>query len=556
MDDQQRDPNAAPPATAESGGYLNPWQIPGTPPTDPGVAAGSEPSAPALPGTPGEAPVPLYPVYPGANPAYPAYPTYPTYPSNAPYQGAPSTPLPGSYPSTGPGSMPSMPLYPGGPPAQYYPVGAPATIPFGNLGESRPVPAFARPLPLWLVIVLPVAALVVVLGTFIADTLAAHADWADSASLAGIIALALCLGALIVLGVRIALGRREGASIVLGLALVAALAVTGIGGVTFSSPIHRFQGRSLEGQGLWAAAADEFGRSGERAPNAPDIARTYDEWGESLLAHNSYAAALDRFNTVITVYDESGAAVDRGYDGIFHTYAGWVRNSPSDAPYANAIEFFGAYAGRSSCDSTCQSNAHGVEAQARYQYGQQLFAGGSFEDAITQFEAVQSQFSTSPYASQAHTAAAKAYLALGQQQLTSGDCVNTAVSTYKTLATKYIDTPEGKQAKAALAAPVSVTGHISGPYPRNPAPLGMLSKHVDPPNFVFSAEYTTGINAKSGAFTFRNIKQGKYNFSTVVQDGSFIDYVTWFGVGHNYYFVQVGPLCTVHLDNLADYPTF
>src|SRR5262249_3482193 len=153
-------------------------------------------------------------------------------------------------------------------PAQYAPFGAPATVPLGGFGQGRPLPGIVRPFSLWLVILIPLGALLAVVGAYFADALGAHADWADSASLASFVALTIGVGALPVLGLRIALGQRAPASVAMGLALVAVLAVAGIGGVTFSSPIHRFQGRSLEGQGRWAAAIDEFGRSGERAPNA------------------------------------------------------------------------------------------------------------------------------------------------------------------------------------------------------------------------------------------------------------------------------------------------
>lgn len=607
MDDQgldPRNPRSAPPATSEPASAsqpLPPWQIPQpAPPTGPGQSAvpGAEPPAPSPYGGPPTTP-PDAPTSPGTYPSQPAgaapYPSYPAYPS-APYPyptspgattpGAPSLPLtpgaapgyPGYPPAPGqpayPG-LPSMPLAPGAPypetPATpYYPIAsapypyagppsqhsmvvlgaAPATIPLVPQGP------LGRPFPLWLTALIAVGSLALLVVAFLGGSLAAGQDWAGSALVAGIAAALLALGAIALLLVRVARGRRAGSAIALGVVGIVLLASIGLGGVAGAAPIHALQAGSLEGSGSWSAAIHEYALSGEHAPNAPNIARVYDEWGESLLKQGTYSAALGRFNTVVTTYAQSGtAALDRANRGLFDTYGRWITANTPDVPYINAIAFVEQYAQSGACDASCHATGATYAAQGRFQYGEQLLAQNNYLEATVQFDAVQSKYPTSSFAPQAHAEGAKAYLALGKQQIGGENCATDAVATYQTLAQHYGDTPQGKEAQGALKAPVTVSGHISGPYPHSPTPTGVLSKHIDPNNFYLSSEYTTGIDAGSGKFSFHNVQQGTYNFSTVAYLSSETDYVYWYGDNHNYYFVQVGPLCTVQLDNLDPYPS-
>ncbi|HLJ80720.1 MAG TPA: outer membrane protein assembly factor BamD, partial [Ktedonobacterales bacterium] len=224
----------------------------------------------------------------------------------------------------------------------------------------------------------------------------------------------------------------------------------------------------------------------------------------------------------------------------------WVQANDPSVPYSDAIADFVAYRSNPQCDATCQTSARAVEAQARYLYGTQLLAKQQYSAAIQQLEVVQSQFSDSPYATQAHLAAAQAYLALGQQQLQSA-CAD-AVPTYQTLASKYSDTPEGAQAKAALAAPQNVTGNISGFT--DPTRTVYLSHSVNLGNFFFSQDYHSSVDSQ-GNFTFKNVKQGKYNLSAASYvSGNFIIYPYW-SEGNNLYSVQVGPLCPTDLGQLS-----
>jgi outer membrane protein assembly factor BamD (BamD/ComL family) len=336
---------------------------------------------------------------------------------------------------------------------------------------------------------------------------------------------------------------------VLSAAMVLVLVVTGIGSLTFASPLHGIQASTLERNGQWADAIREYSYAGQGAPNAPDIARVYDEWGEQLLGQRSLGLAVSRFDTVVTQYSQSGSAYDRGRTDLYNAYKEWIGTQGTDVPYPDAITYFETYAGFSTCDSTCQVDAHTIEAQARFQYGTQLAASSNYADAITQFEAIQKQFPQSPYASQAHTAAATAYYAEGQADLSGSSCAN-ALTAYKTLVSNYGDTPEGQKAKTALAAGVDVTGTI----PSAPGAIPVfLSKHVDPTNFIFSSEYRSTLGT-NGSFTFHGVQSGDYNLATSHDTGTAINFVYWHDASGNLYFIHVGQLCPVQVNDLQSYP--
>jgi tetratricopeptide (TPR) repeat protein len=535
MDDQQLDPQSAPPATAEPTSASQPTPVGETSPLTPPAAGVTPAEVSGAPSTP-----PSQPSTPQPYPAYPLYPA-PGYPSAAPTPAAPSMPLtPGAYPGYAPtmpgySGAPSTPLPPGssfpGAPTPYYPVApypygaplaAPATIPLAPQGP------LARPFPLWLTGLIAAGSLVLLAVVFFSATLAARQDWAGGAFAVGIVAVLLAMAGAALLVIRIAQGRRATSAVALGIVGVVLLVSVGLGGLAGGSSLHAVQGRSLEGSGAWSAAIHEFALGGERAPNAPDIARVYDEWGESLLKQGHFSAALDRFNSVVTTFAQSGAAaLDRANRDLFNTYGDWITANTSDVPYLNAIAFIQQYAQTAACIGECRVEAATYAAQGYYQYGEQLLAQGNYLEAAAQFEAVQSQYPDNPFAILAHREAAKAYLALGQQQISGTDCSTSAVATYQTLAQHYADTPQGKQAQAALKAPVTVTGRLTGPYPRNPTPIAMLSLHINPNSYYYSAEYRTAV-AANGSFTFHNVKQGNYNVATVVYLPTVIDYVAWY----------------------------
>lgn len=409
---------------------------------------------------------------------------------------------------------------------------------WGQPEQRSPVRRLAGPFPLWLSTLLFVGAFVLLALLYSIVEVIAHGDWSDGARTAGIAGLALAAVALLVLVARLVSGRRAISTIALGLLMVAILIATGVGGITYAAPLHGIEARSLEQDNQWPGAIREYQLSGETAPSARDIARVYDEWGEQSLARGRYDQAAITFETVVSTYARSGAAYDRAQQDLFKTYSTWLRNSAQTVVYPDAIAAFVAYRTLPACVATCQTTAQDAEAQARFLYGSKLAGQTQYNNAITQFETVQVQFSKSQYAKPAHIAAAKAYDNLGQQQLKQA--CSDAVPTYQALARKYSDTPEGKKAQAALAAPQRVTGKIIN-YPNNPLPTILLSRSADPNNFSYSKDYST-TPGNGGDFVFNSVAQGNYNIATLRSTAS-QEQETWYQNGSNLYTVHVGPLC-------------
>ena len=512
-----RSPESIPPAPAEGG-------IPGqsAPGADPFTSPSSYPAYP-YPNYPDYSAYPGYPVQPGypANPAYPAYPAYPGYPPYPGYAGAPSMPLNAQAPNP----YATVPL-------------PPPSIPF-EVPPEEPN-SLGLPFPLWVTVLTFGGALILVALSFLAAGALARADWSDSAVTAGVVAFILAAGTVVGTLVRMGAGRRVRSMLLLALAMTLVLCTLGGASISVSGSLHGIQARALETDGNWGPSIREYTLAGEGAPNAPNVARVQDEWGEQLFARHSYFQAIVHFSTVITTYYRSGAPVDRAYRDEFATYRDWIEANTADVPYSDAISYFDTYRGAALCDAACNAGIDAIEPQALYQHGLLLVGQGNFTLATTEFEKVQTRFPKSPYAAQAHAAAAKALYALGQQQLASS--CETAVSTYQSLAKQYADTPEGKKAKSALAASQNVTGHLSG-WPAGIVPVIVLSRTADPKNFYYSSEYRASPRG-NGDFTLNNVAQGNYNIAAIFDQGgstySIYYYNTQTG---NVYTVHVGPLC-------------
>lgn len=385
--------------------------------------------------------------------------------------------------------------------------------------------------------------------TYLLETLGFHGDWAAGALAAGLAAFALAALTLVIWQTRLALGRRARVTTLLALALIAALIGVGVGGVVAIQPLHTAQAHQLEGAGQWDAAIHEYALAGERAPDAPDIARAYVEWGEQSLQRHQYALAAPRLANVVASYTQSGASVARARDALYQTYSEWMQSGALSAPYLAIITYFKVYQPSAACDSACHAAAPALDAQAYYLYGQQLAAQVQYNAAINAFEIAQSAYPHTPYAARAHTAAATAYLAYGKQLLVTA-CAN-ALPVYQTLVKSYADTPEGHTAQQALATPQPVTGVIQG-FPTNPLPTVYLSKGINLNIFYFSDEYNATINAATGAFSFSAVAQGAYNLSTEQLLANGADYRVFKDTtSGNVYSVQVGPLCSTNLGTLS-----
>ncbi|HUY76781.1 MAG TPA: hypothetical protein VMV29_08405, partial [Ktedonobacterales bacterium] len=385
-----------PAAGAMSGAYGQPAPYP----PDGAWGPYSQP-APGASGTSGG-----YPSYPAAYPSVPLNSAYPAYPYAAPA----TRPL-------GPDETLSG--------------GSPTGKRMGPLGGLRRALADRFPLPIAaLALVIP---LLIVGAVYAVVTLALGGDWAHGARVAGIAALALAGLALLITLLRVTLGRRVVASVALSLALIILLGALGGGGLLGAQPLRLAQAQQLEHAGQWASAIHEYTLAGQKPPASSDIARVYDEWGESDLSQRLYTDAATRFDMVIADYSGSGAYATRAERDLYRTYSGWITSGRADVNYPRALLFLDDYKNTASlCNASCLSGVNALETQAYYQYGVALATRGSYALAITQFEQAQTLTPGSHYALLAYQAAAPAYYSLGQQHLNSGDCSD-ALTAYQTL---------------------------------------------------------------------------------------------------------------------------
>ncbi len=438
---------------------------------------------------------------------------------------------------------PYPPAYPTAPYSGMY-----APAPYGSYPGVQPPrepSALAQPFPIWLTIAAPRVMLVTLAVAFGAEVLLLGSDWATGALAAALAAFALAAVTVIVLIIRIIAGRRALGTVALSTLLALALVGGGLAGISQLNTLRHAQAQQFESARQWQAAIDEYAQSGETAPNAPDIARIYTEWGEALASSQDFAGAASKLTTVTQTYAQSGTPVTRAKADLYTTYTTWIRSGATTLPFQQALTFLTSYASDPACDTTCQTTITDVLGQAHFEYGQQLLKANQLKQAITEFELVQSEYATSQYAKQAHLAAAQAYLTLAQQTL-SQDCAS-ALPFYQTLAKSYGDTDQGKQAKSQLAAPVAVTGSIAG-APKSPPITVYLSLRVNPSRSYASQEYHTRLDA-SGNFSFSKVKPGVYYPTTLQTTSTQIIYSYW--PGKPAFSVTVGPMCAFQVPSLT-----
>jgi hypothetical protein len=384
---------------------------------------------------------------------------------------------------------------------------------------------------------------------FLVQALVVRGDWAESALVAGYTAFGLAVFALVVVGIRYAVGRRATVFYALAGLLLIVLLGTGGGSLALAHQLHRVQAKSFEAARQWDQAAKEYALYGERAPNAPNLGRVYLRWGQDLAQKKAWSDAAFHLSAALAANPNDTNLAAQVNAALYTTFAGWMGADATHVPYPAAIAAFTTQRAASSCGSACQDQSSTLEAQARYLYGQQLATAQSYAEAAKQFSTVAAQFASSPYASQAHAAAATVYLALGRQQIAGKTCTD-AVPTYQTLAQSYGDTPEGKQAITALAAPQKVTGKLTDLPTGNPIPRVRLSKFANPTAFVFSNDYATNLDTTTGTFTFASVKQGAYNLSTARDLGYKTTFTYYPSNAGDLYWIKVGPLCPLVIPSI------
>jgi hypothetical protein len=391
---------------------------------------------------------------------------------------------------------PGFAMPPGGPPAPLFP------------------PTPKGPLPRWFTIG---AAVLVVLGLFLIWL--TGSDWANGGVRAGIAALvvgAVVLIAFVVLRVR---GFRGPRMVSLAVASVVLLVLIGAAGLGLQGPIHAAQANSLEGQQKFAAAVSEFKAAGDTV----GVARTYNDWGEALLKAGNYSVPDDP-----TQQATDGALAKFNY--VLDSKNGFVQST--DANIQEQV-----------------TRAKEGVVDTVIAWGDAHLNQSDYQGAVARFEVVLNHKDTYAGASQfpkLHQEAAKAYLGLGQQQLTSGDCTD-AVQTYRILVPAYGDTPQGQQAASDLKKPQNVTGRIVNVSNGQPAAnvRVFLSGRWQLSNGMFSASDDFVVTSDAnGNFTFTNINPGdtKYLISYIGTSGGETITVSR-ASGQPQNVVTVGPLC-------------
>lgn len=409
--------------------------------------------------------------------------------------------------------------------------------------------ALAQPWPRWLAVLAAGGSLVAVLVAFLGAVNVLGADWAVGALAAGIAALLIASLAAAAWMVRFVAGQRTYTALAFTLALIVVLASLGVAGVEEMAGIHELEATHLEQVHNFRSAIQERELAGETAPPSQGIARDLVAWGEQSLAQHQYSQAATVLTTVVAIYSSGGPSVARANADLYATMRDWLQAGGQGIPFASAIQVLDTYSASAACAGTCQQEAPTLLAQAHFLYGEQLLAAGDDLDAADQLVIVQTKYASSTYASQAHADAAKAYYAYGKAQVSTPSCAS-AVPVYQTLAKTYHDTPEGNAASQALAQPGHVTGTLTG-FPANAVPTLYLSRQIDPSNFYYSDEYTTGVNAKSGTFNFTAVAQNAYFLSAEAASNGQLVYTLYHDKSSGQpLVVVVGPLCPTQLGNV------
>jgi tetratricopeptide (TPR) repeat protein len=407
-----------------------------------------------------------------------------------------------------------------------------------------PVPRrkrLAQPLGRGMVALLGASALLALAAAALLGLALAHGEWAAGLRAAALAALSLGAVTLAATVVRAAAGRRAARGVALGLGAALLLGLLGDGGLALLPATHLAQARVYEASEQYDQALTEYALGGAHAPGSHDLARVNVEWGDALTRDGRYADALGRYLVVLRRFPGVPGQIAPARGGLLRAYGRWILVGGGGLTFDGALAQLSAARQAVWCDASCQSAVDGLLAEARYAAGRAAAAAGQHAAAADHFDAVTAQFPTSPYAPLAHAAAATEYLAIGQAERGGATCP-AAVPTYQKLATTFADTPEGATARAALAAPVDVTGSLAG-YPTDPAPTLYLSRQISG-STSFSDEYHTALGA-AGAFTFGGVAPGSYNLSAALPDGSGVH---WYDAQTgNPYTIVVGPLCTLTL---------
>ena len=450
--------------------------------------------------------------------------------------------------------MPAPNMYP---PA----TGSAGMVPLPPATSEPQVRRLARPLPLWAFII----CIIVVIAIF-AVLFFTGSDWAAGAMRVGIVGGSLVILILLATIARTLAGmaarsnpKRRVQFISAGLLVLILLLVSGIS-LTQQPSIHQVQGRFLEGQQQWQNAVNEFQLAGEHAPNSDNIARTYDEWGEMLINAGHYGTSIDKFNTVLDTYSLASGDITRAQSDAVAAYLNWGKQASQQHDYNDATTHFNDLLNLPYCNANCHAEASALDATAYYDQAEMQLTSQQYDSAVNTFQTLVTLFPKSPETQKDHEDYAKALFGQGKQQLASS-CSN-AIPTYQELSSKFGDTPEGQQATSALRAPQEVKGRFITTIPKSSAltPMAVLAQGLfvnisQSQFFQLIAGAPTVVLKSDGSFTFKPVKQGKYDLAwgTTNTDGSSYFYFSYRQSDNSLIYVaNVGSLCPFDFGNINE----
>lgn len=488
-----------------------------------------------------------------AQPSPGPWPYPPQYGSGAPQYG----PMYG--PASGPAYGPGAPLHAGQGGPQPWPPQSLAVVPVPPRTPPRWVTRLARPIPMGLALGGVGALLVVLALVFLSGE-----DWGDGAARAGVASGILAVLGAILVGARFFAARATGAGsrairqfVADGL-LVVVLLATFAAGIGSANPLHRSEGGLYEAQRQWQHAIAEYTRGGETGANAADVARVYDKWGEQLSASGAYGPAIDKFQLVLTVYSSAPQADTRAQTDLIGAYLAWSQQALQQQDDASAMQRLDTLLALAYCTPACQTQGAALDATAYYAVAEAKLAAGDFQGAVDTFHVLLNRFVGAPEVAKAHGDVARALLGLGQQQLAGAAC-SSAVPTYQELAGSYADTPQGRQARGALAAPQSVKGRFPQWAPGAGVALAQgLRGGISDNAFLHAIQVAENrglvkaVNS-DGTFLYPAVAQGTYDLAWFTSDDNGVNYRFAYNAdGSPAHVAQVGPLCPVDLGSIDE----
>ncbi|GHO86661.1 hypothetical protein KSZ_46670 [Dictyobacter formicarum] len=421
----------------------------------------------------------------------------------------------------------------------------------------------ARPLPTWAFIL----GLLVIVGTLI-TLFFTGSDWADGDLHLAFVAAGLAVMLLIVLGIRSLAGMAASNNpqrlrqYVSSILVIIILFTSGGAGLLAHGSLHAAQAHFLENQHQWGQAITEYQLAGEKAPSSVDLARTYDEWGEDLSQNKQFQAANGKFDMVQSNFSQTPNEVSRAQKDETQSYINWGKQEAGQHHYTNATSRFDYVLSLSYCGSDCKAEVSALDATAYYNQAETMLSQKNYQEAVTSFKVVQNRFPQAPEASKQHKDMSKALLGKGKEDKST--LCETALPVYQELATKFADTPEGLEAKAALSVPQPVLGHFVNGVPKlsdgyvkiNASLLQNLSTDVTRDDFYQQmANAPTATISDDGHFKFQPLKPGTYDlvWGFIRNDGYEL-YMFYHSKETNQpiYVAQVGQLCPFDFGDIQD----